>query len=191
MSATHGIEKFQKGSFYEDTNGDVFYCTNGRQRKTPDDHYVVDMKAVQDGKPVGRAQEEYTDTFVRKLTKAEVKERAEIDRREAEAEADAETEAASSGKTATKGAQGKKGTGRKKKDGMSAIDAAAKVLGESDEPLSTKEMVEQMAEKGYWKSPGGKTPHATLYSAILREIQRKGDESRFVLAERGKFKLNQ
>ena len=46
-----------------------------------------------------------------------------------------------------------------------------------------------MADKGYWSSPGGKTPHATLYSAILREIQAKGDQARFVKAERGKFAL--
>jgi hypothetical protein len=36
-------------------------------------------------------------------------------------------------------------------------------------------------------SPGGKTPHATLYSAIIREISLKGKESRFVKKERGKF----
>ncbi|MAG94996.1 MAG: hypothetical protein CMJ48_14815 [Planctomycetaceae bacterium] len=45
---------------------------------------------------------------------------------------------------------------------MSAIDAAAKVLGEARAPLNTKEMVEKMSAKGYWSSPGGKTPHATL-----------------------------
>jgi len=73
---------------------------------------------------------------------------------------------------------------------MSAIDAAAKVLGETKKPLSTKEMVEKMSAKGYWSSPGGKTPHATLYSAILREIQKKGDEARFRKVERGRFELN-
>ncbi len=31
-----------------------------------------------------------------------------------------------------------------------------------------------------------KTPHATLYSAILRELA-KGDDSRFVKTERGRF----
>src|SRR5438876_905863 len=36
-----------------------------------------------------------------------------------------------------------------------------------------------MAEKGYWTSPGGQTPAATLYSAILRQIQTKGKEARF------------
>lgn len=69
----------------------------------------------------------------------------------------------------------------------SALDAAAKVLAEAGEPLNTKQMVEAMAEKGYWTSPGGKTPHATLYSAILREINGKGSESRFIKSERGKF----
>jgi hypothetical protein len=72
---------------------------------------------------------------------------------------------------------------------MSALDAAAKVLGESKEPLNMKELIAKMAEKKYWTSPGGKTPHATLYSAILREIQTKGKDARFQKVERGKFKL--
>jgi len=51
-------------------------------------------------------------------------------------------------------------------------------------------MIEPMAAKKYWSSPGGKTPAATLYSAILREIQTKGKEARFRKTERGKFALN-
>jgi len=79
-----------------------------------------------------------------------------------------------------------------KADGkLSQLDAAAKVLAEAKEPMTTKQMVEAMAAKGYWKSPGGKTPHATLYSAILREIQHKGTEARFVKVDRGQFKLAQ
>lgn len=70
---------------------------------------------------------------------------------------------------------------------LSQLDAAAKVLGEAGEPMTTKEMVETMAAKGYWTSPGGKTPHATLYSAILREIQKKGEGSRFRKTDRGHF----
>ncbi len=69
---------------------------------------------------------------------------------------------------------------------LSCLNAAIKVLGESGEPMNTKEMIEAMEAKGYWTSPGGKTPHATLYSAILRELG-KGDESRFVKIERGQF----
>ena len=71
----------------------------------------------------------------------------------------------------------------------SALDAAAKVLGESKEALTTKEMIDAMQAKGYWKSPGGKTPDRTLYSAILREIVLKKGESRFKKTERGKFTL--
>jgi hypothetical protein len=70
---------------------------------------------------------------------------------------------------------------------LSALDAAAKVLGEAGQPMSCQEMIVVMAAKGYWSSPAGKTPHATLYSAILREITTKGARSRFVKAERGKF----
>jgi hypothetical protein len=70
---------------------------------------------------------------------------------------------------------------------VSGLDAAAKVLEESGEPMTAKEMVEAAEAKGYWKSPGGKTPHATIVSAIIREIAKKGDASRFVKTERGKF----
>ena len=62
---------------------------------------------------------------------------------------------------------------------MSAIDAAYEVLRKSKAPLGTKALIEKMRAKGLWTSPGGATPHATLYSAILREIQTKGSESRF------------
>ena len=37
------------------------------------------------------------------------------------------------------------------------------------------------------QSPAGKTPAATLYSGILREIQTRGAEARFQKVERGKF----
>jgi len=70
---------------------------------------------------------------------------------------------------------------------MSGLDAAAKVLEGSDQPMTAKEMVEAAEQKGYWKSPGGKTPWATIYSAIIRECAAKGSESRFRKAERGKF----
>jgi hypothetical protein len=82
---------------------------------------------------------------------------------------------------ATKGSKAKK---------MSALGAAAKVLADADAPLNCKEMIEAMAVKGLWRSPGGKTPASTLYSAILREIKTKRAESRFRKKERGKFQLN-
>jgi len=70
---------------------------------------------------------------------------------------------------------------------MSGLDAAAKVLAESDRPLTAREMIETAEAKGYWTSPGGKTPHATVYSAIIREIATKGADARFRKVERGKF----
>jgi hypothetical protein len=70
---------------------------------------------------------------------------------------------------------------------LSALDAAAKVLSEAGQPMSCKEMIDVMAQKGYWTSPGGKTPHATLYAAILREVNAKGDGARFTKTEKGKF----
>jgi hypothetical protein len=91
--------------------------------------------------------------------------------------------------TTAKKAAAKKTPAKATEKKLSAIDAAAQVLGESKEPLNTKEMVEAMSAKKYWTSPGGKTPHATLYSAILREIQKKGDDARFQKVERGRFTL--
>lgn len=90
--------------------------------------------------------------------------------------------------TATKAKAKANGEAKAKK--VSAIDAAAKLLAGSKEPMGCKEMIETLAAKGLWTSPGGKTPHATLYSAILREINVKGKESRFVKTERGRFAAN-
>jgi hypothetical protein len=71
----------------------------------------------------------------------------------------------------------------------SALDAAAQVLAQANAPLNCQELIEEMASQGLWSSPAGKTPSATLYSALLRELQTKGDQARFVKAERGKFAL--
>jgi len=71
---------------------------------------------------------------------------------------------------------------------MGCLDAAAEVLKDADEPMTTKQMVEAMSERGLWSSDAA-TPWATLYSAILRELKNKGDESRFEKADRGKFQI--
>jgi hypothetical protein len=71
----------------------------------------------------------------------------------------------------------------------SALDAAATLLKSAKEPMTTRELIEAMAAKGLWKSPGGKTPDRTLYSALTREIGTKGKESRFKKADGGKFAL--
>jgi hypothetical protein len=71
----------------------------------------------------------------------------------------------------------------------SALDAAARVLAETGTPMTCKELIGTMAAKGYWSSPGGKTPDATLAAAILREISVKGHQSRFVKPAPGRFAL--
>ena len=70
---------------------------------------------------------------------------------------------------------------------MSGLDAAARVLEESGKPMTAREIVEAAEVGGYWKSPGGQTPAATIYSAMLREIKTKGDQARFRKTERGRF----
>jgi len=76
---------------------------------------------------------------------------------------------------------------RERKDGkMSGLDAAAQVLTEAGESLDAKTMVERMLASGLWETKG-KTPAATIYAAMIREIAKKGDASRFRKAERGKF----
>ncbi len=103
----------------------------------------------------------------------------------------AEAEVAHDQTSATEPKRGKTKRARAKKEPkekrMSGLDAAAKVLEEAGQPMSAKEMIEAAESKGYWKSPGGKTPHATVYSAIIREIAAKGSEARFRKADRGKF----
>jgi hypothetical protein len=70
---------------------------------------------------------------------------------------------------------------------LSALDAAAKVLQEAGQPMNCQDMIAAMAAKGYWTSPAGKTPAATLYSAIMREIKTKGNQARFQKTARGHF----
>ena len=70
---------------------------------------------------------------------------------------------------------------------LSGLDAAARVLAESKEPMNAQAIVAAMASKGLWSSRGGKTPHATIYAAIVREITTKGSGARFRKTERGLF----
>jgi hypothetical protein len=70
---------------------------------------------------------------------------------------------------------------------LSALDAAAKVLADAGQPMNCTELIDAMTKAKLWTSANGLTPHATLYSAILREQKVKGDAARFVKVERGKF----
>ncbi len=102
-------------------------------------------------------------------------------------------------KTAKKNgtAKAKKSTGKKastpkatteaKPKRVSAIDAAAQVLQKRGEPMNARDLIAAMTKQGLWTSPNGKTPHATLYAAMLREIGTKGGKARFKKVDRGLF----
>jgi len=70
----------------------------------------------------------------------------------------------------------------------SLLDAAIQVLGETGQPMGSQDVVKAVLDKGLWTTKG-KTPASTLYASILREIQAKGDDARFVKTDRGKFAL--
>ena len=72
------------------------------------------------------------------------------------------------------------------KSQMSGLDAAAKVLGEAGAPLNCPAIIAAVFAKGYWSS-NGKTPAATIHTAIITEIKKNGDASRFVKVGRGLF----
>jgi hypothetical protein len=78
-----------------------------------------------------------------------------------------------------------RGTAKEKKS--SALNAAAQVLQETGQALTCPELIAQMAAKGYWTSPQGKTPAATLYAALTREIKLKGEAARFQKTGPGTF----
>ena len=72
---------------------------------------------------------------------------------------------------------------------LSALAAAARVLGETKQPMSCPELIASMAAHGYWTSPNGKTPAATLAAALQREIVIKKDQARFQKTGPGRFAL--
>ena len=92
-------------------------------------------------------------------------------------------------KPATRKTSTKKATKQKTSQSLSLLEAAAKVLERADEPMNCKAIIEAAAEQKLWSSPSGKTPHNTLYSALLREINTKGEDARFEKVERGLFRL--
>jgi hypothetical protein len=69
---------------------------------------------------------------------------------------------------------------------LSGLDAAAHVLREAGEPMNTQDLIARILERGLWKTEG-KTPAATIYAAMIREIKTKGTASRFQKVERGRF----
>ena len=67
------------------------------------------------------------------------------------------------------------------------VTVAAGILRKAGKPMTCQEMVDKALADGLWQTKG-KTPAATLYSALLRET-RKGQASRFKKVDRGLFAL--
>ena len=95
--------------------------------------------------------------------------------------------AAAAAEASAKKAKAAKTKSDAKPQRVSALDAAAQVLKAAGKPMRAQELIATMAEQGLWKSPGGKTPHATLYAAMMREINAKGGKARFAKTDRGLF----
>ncbi len=95
---------------------------------------------------------------------------------------------AGDGDAKPKRASKKKAKTSRNKGKMSGLDAAAQILATANEPMGCKDIVDQAIAQKLW-STGGKTPHATLYAAIIREISKKGKDARFKKVDRGRFQL--
>jgi hypothetical protein len=105
-------------------------------------------------------------------------------------------DAAPTAKTTSKATQNAKpvqsrDTGERDVQPRSLLDVAAYLLSlGTGQPMRCKDLVDLAIQRNLW-SPrsGGKTPANTLHAAIQREINTKGQDSRFVKAERGHFAL--
>jgi hypothetical protein len=79
------------------------------------------------------------------------------------------------------------GSARSKMKSLIAINAAALVLEKAGKPMTCGQMIDAMPAQRLWESTDGKTPKATLYSGILREMANKGREAWFKKVARGQF----
>jgi len=100
-------------------------------------------------------------------------------------ELDAAVKAAEEGRRAKK-AKAAKPKGERK---PGLLTLAAEVLKDAKAPMDCKAIVEKVLAKGTWHTKG-KTPAATLYAAIIREIAAKGKDARFKKTDRGMFELS-
>lgn len=110
--------------------------------------------------------------------------------REAEPQAEAQAEAAPAKKSRAERlglTKAPKPKTPKADRGPSLLDHAAACLKEDGGPKGCQAMVDYAAAHGW--TTKGKTPAATLYSAIFSEIKNKGTESRFVKVGKGQFDL--
>lgn len=71
---------------------------------------------------------------------------------------------------------------------MDSLDASEKVLQETGQPLHYKEITDRIISQNYWQTEG-KTPDQTVNARICVDINRKGEDSRFIRTAPGVFGL--
>jgi len=71
---------------------------------------------------------------------------------------------------------------------MSVKEAAAKVLRDAGQPLTSREISDRILERGLWRTKG-KTPHMTVASQLYTDIKKRGDASLFVRVGPNRFRL--
>ena len=87
---------------------------------------------------------------------------------------------------ALKDAGGNVGSGGRCLGQMSGKNAAYRVLCETGKSMTGRQICEMALDNGYWE-PLGDTPEATIVSAMLTEMKKKGDASRFIRTGKGLF----
>jgi len=74
----------------------------------------------------------------------------------------------------------------------SLVNAAIIVLADAGEPLNAKSIVERATAAGLYEPGDGKTPEASLYSAMLRDAKarfQKADRGLWTLTDAGKAEI--
>ena len=69
---------------------------------------------------------------------------------------------------------------------MTLVEAALLILKTEQRPMGTKEIVTLAAERNLWTVITGKTPERTLYTMILNDMKKHGNDN-FRKAAKGKF----
>ena len=140
-------------------------------------------------KSAARAEGAAKTDRLRKAALAEINDRLAGGKQDHEVPSEKEVANNASLGAATKGTKAPKtkAVKEKKPKRVSALDAAAHVLAASEVPMRAKELIAEMAGRGLWTSPGGKTPEATLYAGMIKEITTKGQAARFRKVDRGQF----
>ena len=106
---------------------------------------------------------------------------------DAKAKADTAKTAYDDATKAAKGFSFGNGGGPRYKGQMSGLDAAYKILSESERPLNAGAITKAAMEQGLW-TPDGLTPAATLSGALQADVK-KGDKARFVKAGAGLYTI--